>query len=62
MIAHRLQSLVDFDRVFVLDSGRLVEVGAPKHLLNDEGSAFRALYYASIGQYQDRETANSESD
>jgi ATP-binding cassette subfamily C (CFTR/MRP) protein 1 len=47
MIAHRLQSLIDFDRVFVLDSGRLVEDGPPKDLLNDERSAFRALYYHS---------------
>jgi ATP-binding cassette subfamily C (CFTR/MRP) protein 1 len=49
MIAHRLQSLVDFDRVFVLDSGRLVEDGAPKDLLSDEQSAFRALYYHGNG-------------
>ncbi len=56
MIAHSLQSLVDFDRVFVLDSGRLVEVGAPKDLLDDEGSAFRALYYSSRGEAKIRET------
>ena len=46
MIAHRLQSLKDFDRVFVLDSGKMVEDGPPEKLLADEGSAFRALYYA----------------
>ena len=56
MIAHRLQSFMDFDRVFVLDSGRLVEVGAPKDLLDDEGSAFRALYYARKGETKIRET------
>jgi ABC-type multidrug transport system fused ATPase/permease subunit len=56
VIAHRLQSLVDFDRVFVLDSGRLVEVGAPKDLLDDEGSAFRALHYQSRGETKIRET------
>lgn len=56
MIAHSLQSLVDFDRVFVLDSGRLVEVGAPKNLLDDEGSAFQALCYASRGETKVRET------
>uniref|UniRef100_A0A093UWR8 Multidrug resistance-associated protein 1 n=1 Tax=Talaromyces marneffei PM1 TaxID=1077442 RepID=A0A093UWR8_TALMA len=51
MIAHRLQSLVDFDRVFVLDSGHLVEDGPPMTLLKDESSAFAALYCASGGQY-----------
>ncbi|KAK7966405.1 P-loop containing nucleoside triphosphate hydrolase protein [Apiospora aurea] len=44
MIAHRLKGLLDFDRVAVLDSGRLVEVGAPKDLLSDAASAFRSLY------------------
>lgn len=44
MVAHRLHSLLDFDRVFVLDSGRLVETGAPMDLLGDNDSAFRALY------------------
>ncbi|MCJ1396079.1 hypothetical protein MMC18_008967 [Xylographa bjoerkii] len=56
MIAHSLQSLADFDRVFVLDSGRLVEAGAPRDLLNDEGSAFRALYYAIQGETKIEET------
>jgi hypothetical protein len=46
--------------VFVLDAGRLVEAGAPKNLLNDEGSAFRALYYASRGQCEGGENANIE--
>lgn len=49
MIAHRLQSLLDFDRVFVLDSGRLVEAGPPKDLLSHAGSAFKALYGVSGG-------------
>ncbi|KAK8035547.1 multidrug resistance-associated protein [Apiospora rasikravindrae] len=44
MIAHRLKGLLDFDRVAVLDSGRLIEVGAPKDLLSDAASSFRALY------------------
>jgi ABC-type multidrug transport system fused ATPase/permease subunit len=47
MIAHSLQSLMNFDKVFVLDSGRLIEAGAPKDLLQNQNSAFRALYYAS---------------
>lgn len=49
MIAHRLKSLLDFDRVIVLDSGRVIENGAPQDLLNDKASAFRALYSAIDG-------------
>ncbi|OIW26905.1 putative multidrug resistance-associated protein [Coniochaeta ligniaria NRRL 30616] len=50
MIAHRLQSLMEFDRVMVLESGRLVEIGPPKSLLNDSSSSFSALYRAGEGE------------
>jgi ABC-type multidrug transport system fused ATPase/permease subunit len=49
MIAHRLQSLVDFDRVIVLNSGRLMEIGPPNYLLSDNSSLFSTLYRASEG-------------
>ncbi|RYP57871.1 hypothetical protein DL769_009228 [Monosporascus sp. CRB-8-3] len=47
MIAHRLQSLVEFDTVVVLESGCLIEIGPPKALLGDSSSSFSALYHAS---------------
>ncbi|RYP75911.1 hypothetical protein DL771_002175 [Monosporascus sp. 5C6A] len=47
MIAHRLQSLVEFDTVMVLESGCLIEIGPPKSLLSDSSSSFSALYHAS---------------
>ncbi|KAH7310266.1 ABC transporter [Rhexocercosporidium sp. MPI-PUGE-AT-0058] len=47
MIAHRLDSLLDFDRVAVLNKGNLVEFGEPSVLLKEEGSAFEKLYHAS---------------
>lgn len=47
MISHRLKSVVDLDRVLMLDSGRLIEDGTPKDLLSDAGSAFKALCDAS---------------
>lgn len=47
MISHRLKSVVDFDRVLMLDSGRLIEDGSPKDLLSDAASAFKALCDAS---------------
>ena len=47
MIAHRLSTLLDFDRIAVLDAGSLVEVGTPDDLLADEDSAFSRLYRAA---------------
>ncbi|EEU44794.1 uncharacterized protein NECHADRAFT_96302 [Fusarium vanettenii 77-13-4] len=46
MIAHRLDTLLDFDKVAVLDRGALVEFGAPTELLADEAGAFTRLYRA----------------
>lgn len=46
MIAHKLQSVLDFDRIAVLDKGRLVEFDSPDALLARPDSAFRALYDA----------------
>ncbi|KAL5433031.1 hypothetical protein PMIN06_011810 [Paraphaeosphaeria minitans] len=42
-IAHRLDTILDFDRVVVMDAGRIAEVGMPGRLLETEGSMFRAL-------------------
>jgi ABC-type multidrug transport system fused ATPase/permease subunit len=36
-IAHRLQTIVDYDKVLVLDKGRVVEYGHPHELLKKEG-------------------------
>ena len=33
VIAHRLQTIVDFDRVLVLEDGRVAECGRPQDLL-----------------------------
>ncbi|RSL69474.1 hypothetical protein CEP54_002250 [Fusarium duplospermum] len=46
MIAHRIDTLLDFDKVAVLDKGTLVEFGAPTELLADEDGAFTRLYRA----------------
>lgn len=43
MIAHRLSTLMDFDKIAVLDHGSLVEFGAPSHLLENEAGAFSKL-------------------
>ncbi|KAK6338386.1 hypothetical protein TWF730_002449 [Orbilia blumenaviensis] len=42
-IAHRLQTIIDFDRVVVMEDGRVVEVGEPGALLKDVDSKFKRL-------------------
>lgn len=44
-VAHRLDTILDFDRVVVLDRGVVVEEGAPAVLLRED-TAFRGLYDA----------------
>lgn len=48
-IAHKLHTVLDFDRVLLLEKGRIVETGNPQELLETETSAFRALY-ESLGE------------
>lgn len=47
-VAHRLDTILDFDRVAVLEGGELAEVGAPYDLLATEGSRFRSLYFSGV--------------
>ncbi|CDS02183.1 hypothetical protein [Sporisorium scitamineum] len=46
-IAHRLKSIIDYDRVVVLQDGKLVECGSPNELLSkqdaEEGAFFKKL-------------------
>jgi ABC-type multidrug transport system fused ATPase/permease subunit len=48
VIAHKLHTILDFDRVAVLDKGRLVEYDAPEQLLARDSSAFKTLYESSL--------------
>lgn len=42
-IAHRLKTIIQYDRILVLDLGRCMEEGAPYEMLQNEKSYFRAL-------------------
>ncbi|RAH40919.1 P-loop containing nucleoside triphosphate hydrolase protein [Aspergillus brunneoviolaceus CBS 621.78] len=43
-VAHRVHTLVDYDRIAVFDEGRVVEYDAPSVLLGRSGSVFGQLY------------------
>ncbi|KAL4924344.1 putative ABC multidrug transporter [Aspergillus undulatus] len=47
-VAHKLESILDYDKVIVLEEGRIVETGVPYDLLVEDGSQFRKLYYAGL--------------
>ena len=43
-IAHRLSTLDAFDRIVVMDRGRIVEDGAPRRLLQMKGGIYSRMY------------------
>ena len=42
-IAHRINTIIDYDRIIVMDSGRVAEFDTPRVLLADEESIFYSL-------------------
>ena len=51
-IAHRLNTVLDSDRVLVLEAGRLKEIGTPNQLLDDSNSAlFSLAAHAGISRH-----------
>ncbi|KAF2030893.1 hypothetical protein EK21DRAFT_64674 [Setomelanomma holmii] len=43
-VAHKLDTILDFDKVIVMNQGSLVEYGEPYKLLEQQGSWFKSLY------------------
>ena len=44
VIAHRLSTLKDMDRIIVFDSGKIVEQGKADALLKSKNSVFKKLW------------------
>jgi len=47
-VAHRLSTIAGFDRILVMDHGRVIEDGAPQELLGREDGAFRKLWMMQV--------------
>lgn len=43
LVAHRLRTVIDYDRLIVLDEGRVVELDTPLTLIHQEGGIFRNM-------------------
>lgn len=46
MVSHRLDMVMGFDTVVVMDEGKIIETGKPETLVEGEGSRFRELWLA----------------
>jgi len=55
-VAHRLRTVIDYDRLIVLDKGHIVEFDTPFNLISKEGGIFRNMCLSS-GTFGELETA-----
>ncbi|KAJ7222262.1 hypothetical protein GGX14DRAFT_694507 [Mycena pura] len=63
-IAHRLKTVIDYDRLLVLDKGKLVEFDTPYRLIQKEDGVFRAMCLKSgyFGELEASARAKAEQD
>jgi ATP-binding cassette subfamily C (CFTR/MRP) protein 1 len=60
-VAHRLDTIVDFDTVVYMEAGEVAEIGPPAELLLKEGGKFRGLYEAAGKSAASSEGSSDES-
>ncbi|KAI8868267.1 P-loop containing nucleoside triphosphate hydrolase protein, partial [Ramicandelaber brevisporus] len=42
-VAHRLRTVIDYDRILVLEKGQVAEFDTPASLIDRDGSIFRSM-------------------
>ena len=47
-IAHRIKTIINYDKILVLKDGELVEFDSPNVLLNNNDSMFKEFYEKSL--------------
>ena len=47
-VAHRIKTIINYDKILVLDNGKIVEFDKPDVLLKNQNSLFYELYHKSI--------------
>ena len=53
-IAHRLNTIIDYDTIIVMDKGKVVEFGSPSELLKNDKGIFTGLVSAAQLKMQDK--------
>ena len=61
-IAHRLNTIIDSDRVIVMDGGLMAEFGPPEALLKNEVGAFKSLWDKHQKSHEDDNSRGSRQD
>ncbi|KAL7505713.1 hypothetical protein ACHAXN_003140 [Cyclotella atomus] len=46
-IAHRIETIIDYDKVIVMEKGKVAEIGSPQELLQDESGLFTKMVDAT---------------
>ena len=49
VIAHRMRTIANADKVVVLDKGKVVEMGSPEQLLEEKGAFYHLAMKQNVG-------------